>query len=261
MNAITAVFILLLALEHPSGPGVPEMLTRFDGPAPIALQAEFVRFPAHASVQAEIEWFLDGGGILAPVGRSSFVYAREQAEEPYRQRGSFPLSLPKVEKPTLFRGVIYAQEEGSPRKQVGTVSLRLIPADTFAPEWQRWAEQGLPLQLAGELGGWRAFLTEQNIAFTEIEESSSTSINRNGLVLADRAELGGPLMDQATKAALFYGAVANHADEILLQKRHADTLLLVGQAAPEDISQDPTSQAMFLRLAETFLQPNDPSQP
>lgn len=255
MSAAQAVFLLLFSLDSPSGPGVPEIITRFDGPQTPALHAEFIRFPANAAVRAEIEWFLDGDGLLAPVGVSPFLYARGLAEDPYRQRGSFSVDLPKVEKPTRFRGVLHARGDDGPSEPLATFVLMLFPEDEFIPRWQRLAEEGFTPHLMGDLGGWRTFFQGQGIAFEELDPDGLAPIPRNSFVLADLTSPVSLFMEQPSKAVLIYGGGGSPMAETFRQQSHADRLLWLGRPPPADVLQDPGAQATFLQMAESFLNP------
>jgi hypothetical protein len=258
MSIPASLIAVLLALDGPVGHGIPPVVARFGGDQMQALQATFARHPADSMPRVEIEWFLDGGALAVPIGKSGFVLARTLSDHPILTHGTFQLDFPPSEKPETYRGMI-RQTLGDKKNSapIATIRLTVFPSAYFAEDWKNLASSDVAITLIGELPGLREFLTKEKISFTEGDPQDLSTINRNGMLVADTAsEENFVLPPGIARAMLIFSAPDRSWQSRFGFQQDGDTFLWTQRRPHLDFASDPLAQAQFLQLAQPLIPKN-----
>ncbi|GAB4180938.1 MAG: hypothetical protein Fur0032_22000 [Terrimicrobiaceae bacterium] len=253
MNELAGALIMLVALDGPLGSGTPEMLARFQSKETPRIAAVFAGGPPTA---IEVDWFLDGEGIVAPVARA--VLDITPTPNVPLTTVSLPVDLPEVKKPTTFRGVMRAGTGDGEFHPAGDFRLMLFPADHFDSQWKRVAKSGLPISLSGLLTGLRELLSEREVRFGEGESQRPDSIDGNGVLVIQVGDSNpASLFPGQARAMLVYSG-ASEGLRLFGEAKDGDKLLWVSGAPRVPFAQDPIAQQMLLQLIEPLIHETTP---
>jgi hypothetical protein len=258
MSIPLSLVAILLAIDGPVGRGIPPVVARF-ADNEIALTAIFARHPTDSIPQVEIDWFLDGGALAAPVGKSSLLLARKPAEHPILTEGTFFVNLPPSDKTETYRGLIRTVRGDAKSAPLAEVQLAVFPPNHFAHDWQLLAASGVSITLIGELPGLRDFFQKQGILFAEGDANDPGTINRNGLLVIDASDEKNSVVPPGlARATLVFAAPDRSWQSQFQGQEHGHAFLWVQRTPSLDFAQDPLAQAQFLSLARPLLNKTQP---
>ncbi len=255
MNTLAAISLLLIAFDGPVGSGIPELVTRFENADSQTISASFV---GDAAASAEIEWFLDGNGVLAPVAVNVFLPAGESEAGSPVLEGTFPVKLPEISRPTLFRGLIYATDNSGHRAQVGQCRLLLYPENHLDAEWGQLAESDVPIVVSGPFPGLREFLDNKSISYREGDLDRPETLERSGFLIAQWDGQGRLPIRGLAKSMVIYGAGLDDAMGIFGEATGDEVLTWIANPPSRDFDDDPIAQQIFLRMTTKLIDLNNP---
>lgn len=256
MSIPFSLVVVLLALDGPVGRGIPPVVARFGGDE-MAVPAIFARHPADSTPEVEIEWFLDGGALGAPVGKSGFILARKPSDHPILSEGTFLVDLPASSKTETYRGLLRSVRGEESSVPLAEIQLAVFPRDHFVADWQRLARSEVSITLIGKLPGLRSFLRQQGVSFTEGDTNDPGTIDRNGLLVVDASHENSVIPPGLARAMLVYTAPNRSWSSGFAAQENGDSLIWTQRQPGSDFAQDPLAQTQFLNLALPLLkQPN-----
>lgn len=253
MNTLAAAALVLVSVDAPPGSGLPEMVARFQGDSAPAVRATFA---GGSPTTVEVEWFLDGDGLVAPVARE--VLDVTTSADAALTTVAIPVKLPEVDKPTVFRGALRAGAKSDGFRPLGDIRLMLFPKDHFVADWKRVAAAKLPITLSGPLRGLRELLERHGIRFREGHPHQPETVDRNGVLVIERNDTtpGLPWPGQARAMLVYAGTSAGL--RLFGEAKEGDNLLWIGGPPPMAFTDDPLSQQMLLQLLEPLLKKSTP---
>lgn len=255
-----SLMVVLLALDGPVGQGIPPVLARFGGEQIPAIHATFARHPAESLPQVEIEWFLDGGALAVPVGKSVFLCSRTFADHPILTHGTFLLDFPASQKTETYRGLLCAIDgQQKSKTALATIHLAIFPPETFSKDWESLAASDLKITLVGTLPGLRDFLLRQKVPFSEGDLLDPSTIHRDGMLVVDAEDGKNLVLPSAMVRGMLVFAAPDRSWSSGFEVHDNGGAMLWTQRRPGiEFVDDPLAQAQFLSIARPLVNKTQP---